>query len=120
MLGHVQHGSRLQALLWQAPDARVFHDLQDAIDYYRVRPEFSDLTIFVIGGAQVYSLSIPLLDEIWLTEIDQEFEGDTRFPGYRGGRLELSEFDRAESRPQSEPHPQNIQYRFCVYRRVSG
>ena len=104
---------------WQVPDARVFHRLQDALHYYRGRPEFADRTIFIIGGAEIYGLSIPYLDEFWLTEIDAEFDGDTSFPGYQDGKLEVSGFVRTELRPRSEPHPEDIQYCFSVYRRMS-
>ena len=38
---------------------------------------------FVIGGEKIYSLALPYADEIYLTEIDAEFEGaDTFFPKF--------------------------------------
>jgi dihydrofolate reductase len=36
--------------------------------------------VFVIGGAQVYALALPRADELVLTEIDRDFDGDTHFP----------------------------------------
>ena len=36
--------------------------------------------VFVIGGAGVYAAAIPVADELLLTEIDAEIEGDTLFP----------------------------------------
>lgn len=33
--------------------------------------------IFVIGGAQIFDQALPLADRIYLTRIDQDFEGDT-------------------------------------------
>jgi dihydrofolate reductase len=103
---------------WSAPDVKVFHDLGDAVSYYRRHSGFSDRTLFIIGGAEIYGLSTPFLDELWLTEIDSEFEGDTQFPGYRDGRLEHLEFVRSESRAQAESHPDGIRYWFSTYRRV--
>lgn len=38
--------------------------------------------ICVIGGAQLYEAAIPLLDRIYLTVIDQEYEADTFFPDF--------------------------------------
>jgi dihydrofolate reductase len=38
--------------------------------------------IFVIGGAQIYTLALPHADRLYLTEIDADVEGDTFFPGY--------------------------------------
>jgi dihydrofolate reductase len=36
--------------------------------------------VSVIGGAEVYAAALPLADELVLTELDLQVEGDTRFP----------------------------------------
>ena len=36
--------------------------------------------VWVIGGAQIYTQALPLADEVWVTEIDQDFEGDAYAP----------------------------------------
>jgi dihydrofolate reductase len=36
--------------------------------------------VFVLGGAQLYALAMPLAQRLLLTEIGRSFEGDTRFP----------------------------------------
>ncbi|HLG23870.1 MAG TPA: dihydrofolate reductase [Candidatus Nanoarchaeia archaeon] len=41
-----------------------------------------DGEVFVIGGAEVYSLFLPKADKLYLTLIDKEFEGDACFPEY--------------------------------------
>jgi dihydrofolate reductase len=38
--------------------------------------------VFVIGGAELYAQAIELADQIQLTEIAANFDGDTRFPDY--------------------------------------
>jgi dihydrofolate reductase len=35
---------------------------------------------FVIGGAEIYALALPLADELVLTEIDADLDGDVFFP----------------------------------------
>ena len=35
---------------------------------------------FIIGGAEIYRLSLPLADKIYLTEVHSSFEGDALFP----------------------------------------
>jgi dihydrofolate reductase len=35
---------------------------------------------FIIGGAEIYRLALPLTDKIYLTEVHHAFEGDTFFP----------------------------------------
>lgn len=35
---------------------------------------------FIIGGAEIYRLALPIIDKIYLTEVHHEYEGDTFFP----------------------------------------
>jgi dihydrofolate reductase len=50
---------------------------------------------FVIGGAEVYALALPSADELVLTEIDAELDGDTFFPHWDRTRfVEASRDDR--------------------------
>ena len=36
--------------------------------------------VMIAGGAQIYRMALPLADRIYLTEIEADVEGDTRFP----------------------------------------
>jgi dihydrofolate reductase len=49
-----------------------------------------NLTGFVIGGAQIYAELMNEVDEVWLTEIDSVFQGDTYFPHYQDGQFKLA------------------------------
>ena len=40
----------------------------------------SDEENFVIGGATIYKLLMPLCDKLYITHIDEEFDGDVYFP----------------------------------------
>ena len=40
----------------------------------------SDEENFIIGGATIYRLLMPYANKMYITEIDQEFEGDVAFP----------------------------------------
>ena len=51
--------------------------------------------VFVVGGASIYRQAIPLADRIYLTEIHQEFEGDTFFPFDRSAWKEAAREDPA-------------------------
>lgn len=42
-----------------------------------------ELEIAVIGGGQIYRLFWPLVDRLYLTEVDIAVEGDTHFPAVR-------------------------------------
>lgn len=59
------------------PDAFVVHSLSEAI---KKAAETEKEEIFILGGAEVYRESLPLLDRIYLTRIYAEVEGDAFFP----------------------------------------
>jgi len=97
--------------------ARVFSSVKTAVEYYRAHePEFSGKTIFILGGAQIYEAAMDLVDEVWLTEIDQSFDGDIYFPSYRDGKLLRPEFIRFESTPQKDSESP-FRYQFNRFRR---
>jgi len=63
--------------MWAADDAERAGSLDDALEL------LEDTTHgFVIGGAQIFAEALPLADELLLTEIDLEVEGDTFFPSW--------------------------------------
>ena len=66
--------------------------------------------VFVIGGAELYRLALPIADRLYLTEIDQDFEGDASFPD-----IEKSNWEEAS---REIPHSASgIRYSFVLYRR---
>ena len=60
---------------YAAAGAEVAHSLDEAIWRCAGTDE-----IFVIGGAQLYAEALPRADRLLLTEIEADFEGDTRLP----------------------------------------
>ncbi|MDD5410812.1 MAG: dihydrofolate reductase [Methylobacter sp.] len=53
----------------------VFNDIEKALESYRDSEE-----VFVIGGSDFYKSMLPVADTLYLTQIHQEFPGDTFFP----------------------------------------
>jgi dihydrofolate reductase len=99
------------------PGVRVFHDLETALEFYRSSPEFRDRDLYVIGGAEIYRLALEAVDEIHLTEIEGDFEGDAFFHGYHAGNLELPGFEKVRSRPGAECDEASHRYFFSVFQR---
>ena len=62
---------------WQAEGAERAASLEDALRLLDAAPH-----VFVIGGAQLYAAALPLADELLLTEIDADVDGDTFFPPF--------------------------------------
>lgn len=54
----------------------VIHTVDDIL----AMKESSNEELFVIGGAEIFEMVLPFTDRLYLTEIDEEFEGDTYFP----------------------------------------
>lgn len=57
---------------------KKFSDITDAIDEYSHRCDY----IFLIGGASVYNEGLQFADEMILTLVHQNPEGDVFFPDY--------------------------------------
>jgi dihydrofolate reductase len=74
---------------WQAEGAESAGSLDDALSLLAGAPQ-----VFVIGGAELYADALPLADELLLTEIDSEIEGDMLFPPWE--RAWFEEVSREE------------------------
>lgn len=64
---------------YQAPGAIVVASIDQALKVSSEGQEI-DQEIFVIGGAEIYQQALELCQRIYITEIQQEFDGDTLFP----------------------------------------
>ncbi len=64
--------------------------------------------VYVIGGGQVYGAALPLADELLLTEIDLDVEGDTLFP-----RIDGSTFEEVSREPHVASN--GIEFAFVRY-----
>jgi dihydrofolate reductase len=62
----------------------------------------------VIGGAEIYAAALPIADELLLTEIDAEIEGDTLFPAVDGSVFE--EVEREPHVPEDGPPFSFVRY----------
>ncbi len=62
---------------WHADGAEGAGSLVDALRLLDDTPQ-----VFVIGGAELYAEALPLADELLLTEIEAEVEGDVFFPSW--------------------------------------
>lgn len=70
---------------WKADSVEVVNGTLEALELTRDCEK-----IFVIGGAEVYARFIHFADELLLTEVHTELEGDTYFPGWRRLGFKLS------------------------------
>jgi len=69
-----------------------------------------DKDLFVIGGAEIYALALPLAHRLELTEVDLDCEGDVFFPAF--DRNVWREAAREQHRSAG-----GVNYAFVTYRR---
>ena len=75
---------------WGAEGAERAASLDDALAALDDEPR-----VFVIGGAELYAEALPRADELYLTELDEEVEGDTLFPAF-----DRTAFDEVSREPR--------------------
>lgn len=94
---------------FQAEGCEVVHSLEEI----KKMKDQNDGEIFIIGGAEIFRALLPEADRLYITYIDEEFEGDTFFP-----EIDFSEWQevKKEKGPKDEKNPYD--YYFCVYERI--
>jgi dihydrofolate reductase len=71
---------------WHDDDAERAASLEDALQLLA-----GEESVSVIGGGEIFAAALPLADELALTEIDLDVQGDTIFPAWdRGQFIEAS------------------------------
>jgi len=95
--------TRDKGLRFEFDDVKKFHSLNEAIEHCKT---LGVEKIFVIGGGDVYKQAIKIADEMILSHLTFEAEGDILYPrrGLSGGRN--------EARPNSPNHERHAG---CVY-----
>ncbi len=88
---------------WRAAGAETATSLDAALALAASAPK-----VFVIGGAQIYALALPLADELLLTEIDADFVADAFFPAWN--RADFNQTSR-----QDLTRPDGLHYSFATY-----
>lgn len=68
--------------------------------------------VWVMGGAQIYAQSLPLADEVWVTEIAQDFAGDAYAPSLGPEWQEASR--------QAHTSSNGLPFSFVCYRRAAA
>jgi len=91
---------------WSAQGADRVGSIEDALALLADEPH-----VFVIGGGEIYAAALPYADELLLTEIDADVDGDTTFPSWEPDQFE--ETVREPRRTES-----GTPFAFVTYRRT--
>jgi len=68
--------------------------------------------IFIVGGAEIYALSLALADQILVTQLHDIFEGDAYFPEIPSASWEITEKERGVTDEKNA-----YQYSYITYTR---
>ena len=97
---------------YHAPHANVAGNLADAL---KLAGQQYEIEAFVIGGAEVFKLALPIAERMYLTRVHAPVPGDVYFPAVDPASWQLFE---------SQPHPadEKNEYPFTFerYERVRG
>lgn len=72
---------------FEAEGCVIFHSLEECLKFYSNEEE---RTVFIIGGGEIYkqSLELDVVDEMYITHVNNTYDADTFFPD-----INLSEWD---------------------------
>jgi dihydrofolate reductase len=85
---------------YRAAACLTAHSVEDALD---LAASAGESEAFIGGGAEIYRAALPMVDRIYLTEVEAEVGADTFFP----------EFDRSswrETRTETQPADEKNQF----------
>lgn len=95
---------------WDEPGATRAADFTDALTIAATSTIEAD--IWVIGGASVYALAVPYADRIVVTELAEEFPGDTYAPA-----IDRAAWREAGPTPEWSPSDAGHTYRIRRFQR---
>ena len=89
-------------------NVQVVHSMLEIQQYIEAEKEN-----FVIGGAMIYNLLMPHITKMYVTEIEEEFEGDAFFPRIN---TEIWQETSREKGPKDEKN--NLDYDYVTYEKI--
>ncbi len=92
---------------YTAPGCIVVNSLEQALQSCPLH----EVAAFIIGGEQIFRLALPITDQIYLTAIQQQIEGDAFFPTFS-----LADFKQVRMEFIDAPMP----YTFSIFERTNG
>ena len=87
----------------------IEYDLNSLVEKYSKCEE----EVFVIGGAEIYEQFLPYVQKVYLTQIDENFEGDTYFP-----ELNYDEFKTEYTSEKFTDEKNGLHYTFIDLERL--
>lgn len=94
---------------YEAEGCKVIHSIEAIVKMN----EQTDQELFVIGGAEIFKEILPHSDRLYITEINEEFDGDTYFPAFDRAKWKVISEEKGI---KDEKNPYD--YTFLVYEKI--
>lgn len=86
----------------------VVHSVEEALALMNKKED----EYFIIGGSDLFKQFFPYVDRMYITFIDEEFEGDTFFP-----EIDMSDWKLISKEKGKKDEKNRYDYEFLVYER---
>jgi dihydrofolate reductase len=94
---------------FEAVGATVVNDLETLLSV--LKNDTEETEVFVIGGGKIYKDAFKYADKLYLTQILEDFEGDTYLEGFNYS--EWCMIDSSQIKKEND-----INYRFTIFERI--
>lgn len=104
--------NRKHIIFSQNPDFKVKDENVEVVHSLLQIQELieSEEETFVIGGAMIYNFLMPYVKKMYVTEIDEEFEGDAFFP-----KINTEKWKETSREKGIKDENNNLDYEFVTY-----
>ena len=92
---------------YSKPNIQVCSSIEDAINLTK-----TDTQPFIIGGGEIYSQTINIVDKIELTRVHEEFDGDAYFP-----EIPLDIFELINEEDYNSDLENEFDYSYLTYKK---
>ena len=89
------------------PGCIMANSLPDAVAH-----GFRDTQTFIVGGAEIYQQAMSFADTLYITEIQQNVEGDARFPYF-----DVRDWRETAREQNHQELPEVFDYHYVTYKR---
>ncbi|OZI11747.1 dihydrofolate reductase [Bacillaceae bacterium SAS-127] len=93
-------------LQYQAEDCTVVYSVDELVEKAEKEKQ-----LFITGGAEIFRLMLPFADRLYVTVIEESFDGDTYFPK----ELDWDEWEMVSSTPGLKNEKNPYDYQFRIY-----
>lgn len=95
---------------YEKKDCIVVHNIQDALAFSR-----KDEQAFIIGGGEIYRVSLPYVKKIELTRVHHKFEADTFFP-----EIDMSQWKLVNEEHHEADEKHKYAFTYLTYHRKNA